>query len=109
MFKKLILLAAALSLLGLSGAVSAAVSNPEDFESYSPSADWQPYEANEGWEIIDYDVNDANIVAKIGAYGPASSQALKYEAIGMNSYANWYATQSIASDRSCRRSRSRHA
>ncbi len=46
MFKKLLILAL---VLGLVSAAQAVITNPDDFESYTPTAAWVPTQSGQGW------------------------------------------------------------
>ncbi|MFC1677935.1 hypothetical protein ACFL3G_12855, partial [Planctomycetota bacterium] len=71
----------------LSLPVFAGVSNPDDFESYAPTSNWQPTQAGQGWEFADM-LGPNQIIA---GYSHDGSKALKLTAGSSNGLGFWYA------------------
>ncbi|MFC1677844.1 hypothetical protein ACFL3G_12390, partial [Planctomycetota bacterium] len=71
--------------------VFAGVSNPEDFESYSPTINWQPTEAGEGWDLP---AGPGYIPQIVAGEGPDGSQVLELDAwnSSSNGEGTWYAS-----------------
>ena len=80
------------AVLLISAVATAGVTNPEDFEGYSPASPWTPTEAGEGWTIDDA-WGGGDTASIQGGTGGNATQVLKIndEAAGYPLWTHWSA------------------